>query len=225
MTILSEERPSDSPCVEAITRGRTASDGGTIRPAENRWHMVVTRQGGDVRLLVVGPLTAAGTVVYTADAEILWIRFALGAFMPHLSPHEARDAETALPGAAGRRFWLRGSAWQFPDYENADTFIARLVRDGALLHDPIVGAALRDELPAMPERTVRHRFLHATGLTQGHVRQVERARHAATLLRGGMPILDTVYEAGYYDQPHLTRSLRRWIGHTPAQIARSGEPA
>jgi Transcriptional regulator containing an amidase domain and an AraC-type DNA-binding HTH domain len=33
-----------------------------------------------------------------------------------------------------------------------------------------------------------------------------------------MSILDVVYEAGYYDQPHLTRSLKYFIGQTPAQI-------
>jgi len=29
-----------------------------------------------------------------------------------------------------------------------------------------------------------------------------------------------VFGAGYYDQPHLTRSLRQLIGHTPAEVAR-----
>jgi methylphosphotriester-DNA--protein-cysteine methyltransferase len=50
------------------------------------------------------------------------------------------------------------------------------------------------------------------------VRQIERARYATTLLRQGRAILDVVYEAGYFDQPHLTRSLKRFIGLTPAQL-------
>ena len=33
-----------------------------------------------------------------------------------------------------------------------------------------------------------------------------------------------VDRAGYYDQPHLTRSLKRWIGHTPAQIIAQDQP-
>jgi methylphosphotriester-DNA--protein-cysteine methyltransferase len=41
-----------------------------------------------------------------------------------------------------------------------------------------------------------------------------------TLLRQGASILDTVYQAGYFDQPHLTRALKRFTGQTPAQIAR-----
>ncbi|MCL4303751.1 MAG: hypothetical protein KJ077_49150 [Anaerolineae bacterium] len=31
---------------------------------------------------------------------------------------------------------------------------------------------------------------------------------------------DVVYQAGYADQPHLTRSLKHFVGQTPAQIIR-----
>lgn len=58
------------------------------------------------------------------------------------------------------------------------------------------------------------------GLTQGSIRQIERAQQAAALLERGVPILDAVYETGYANQPHLTRSLKRFYGQTPAQIAR-----
>ncbi len=39
-----------------------------------------------------------------------------------------------------------------------------------------------------------------------------------TLLQQGVSIVDTVDQAGYADQPHLTRSLKRFIGQTPAQL-------
>ena len=68
-------------------------------------------------------------------------------------------------------------------------------------------------------RTVQRRFLQATGLILNDFHQIERARHATSLLKQGLPIIDTVYEAGYFDQPHLTRSLKHFIGLTPAQVA------
>ncbi len=34
----------------------------------------------------------------------------------------------------------------------------------------------------------------------------------------GVSILDTVHQAGYFDQAHLTRSLRRLIGETPMRL-------
>jgi methylphosphotriester-DNA--protein-cysteine methyltransferase len=60
-------------------------------------------------------------------------------------------------------------------------------------------------------------------LTRAYIEQMQRAQRAAALLEQGKPILDTVFEAGYYDQPHLTRSLKQWVGRTPAQIARMAE--
>ena len=224
MSILSQARPSDSPYVDSVAHGRTTGDGSVIRPAESHWHMVVTRLQNDVRVLVVGPWTTAGVVRFTEGTDILWIRFALGVFMPHLPARGFVDAETALPGATSRSFWLHGSAWQFPDHGNAEIFVDRLVRGGTLTHDPLVHTLLRGDPHDLSERTARHRFLRATGVTQGHVQQLERAQRAAALLRGGATILDTVDATGYFDQPHLTRSLRRWVGHTPAQLARGGEP-
>lgn len=220
MGFIFEGRASDSSYIETVTQGYTAGDGLTTRPAEIHWHMVLVRHQGDTQLMVVGPLTTAGIVTYAEGVELLWIKFKLGTFMPHLPTRQRLDNQTALPGAASHSFWLKGAAWQFPDYENVETFVARLVREGALVHDPLVNAALQGESPSVARRTVRHRFLQATGLTQTHIEQVERAQRAATLLQQGIPILDTVEEAGYYDQPHLTRALKRWVGYTPVQIMR-----
>src|SRR5258708_5522059 len=227
MSIISEERKTSSPYIETIMRGRTESDGSVLRAAESHWHMVLRKLGGNVDLLVVGPWASAGVISYTEGAELLWIKFKLGTFLPHLPTRHLLDRETILPGAAGKSFWLDGSAWQFPDYENADTFVDRLFRAGVLACDPVVNAVLQDHqdhLEDMPSRTVRHRFRHATGLTQSHIRQMKRAQHAQALLQQGVSILDTVDEAGYFDQPHLTRSLKQFIGYTPAQIIRLSQP-
>lgn len=217
------ERLSESPFVETITQGRTASAGATIRPAECSWHMVLVRVQGTIQLLVVGALPAAGPVSWGGDAEILWIKFRLGVFMPHLPARNFVDVETPLPGATSRSFWLKSSAWQYPSYDNVETFIDRLVREEVLVRDSVVDAVLQDQRPPVSPRTVRHRFLQATGLTQNEIRQIERAQQAAASLRQGVPILDTVYEFGYFDQPHLTRALKRWVGHTPAQLLGSGQ--
>ena len=224
MTIISEDRLSDSPYVEMVTRGWTVSEGSTIRPAEIHWHMVFVKHPGGVHSLIVGPHSTSGTATWGKGAEILWIKFKLGTFLPHLSARDVRDGEQALPEASGGRFWFKGAVRQFPDFENVEAFINRLVRDGDLACDPVVNAALRDESPGIPSRTIRHRFLRATGQTQNHIRQYERAQRAAALLRQGVPILDTVFAAGYFDQPHLTRALKQFVGHTPAQIIRDSRP-
>lgn len=214
-------RGSHSPFVETVMHGRTLDDDSPVRPAECRWHMVFVRESSRARVVFVGPWTTAGIARYREGAEILWVKFALGAFMPHLPAGRFLDTETLLPGASGRSFWLKGSAWPFPDQGNAETFVERLVRGGVLVRDPLVEDVLRGRPQKLSPRTVRHRFLRATVLTRGRVRQIERAQQAAALLRQGGSIPGAIFEAGYFDQPHLTRSLKQWVGHTPAQVVRS----
>jgi hypothetical protein len=159
---------------------------------------------------------------FPADGEWLGIRFRLGTVMPHLPASTLVDDAVTLPEAGSRSFWLQGSAWQFPDFENADAFVDRLVRDGLLVREPVVAAAMRGGLHDLSLRSVQRRFLQTTGLSQSTVRQIERARQAMALLQQGASILDAVHAAGYYDQPHLTRSLKRFLGQTPAQIVGTG---
>src|SRR6185436_2667846 len=121
--IIHEARLSDSPYVETVIRGYTTGAGSTIRPSEIHWHMVFTRYKGKVMPLVVGPLTSSGVVSWPDAAEVLWIKFKLGTFMPHLPVRNYLDVETPLPDATSNSFWLNSSAWQFPTFENADTFV------------------------------------------------------------------------------------------------------
>lgn len=223
MTLWVKERLSDSPYIETITHGYTQSDGASIRPAASNWHMVFMKHEGETRIVVTGAWTTSGKVTWGEGAELLWLKFKLGTFMPHLPAKTIVDRELALPDASCHSFWLHSSTWQMPTYENADTFVNRLIRDEVILHDSVVDSALKDHPQAIAPRTVRHRFLKATGVTQSHIRQVERAQQAEAMLREGISILDTVYELGYYDQPHLTRALKQWVGYTPAQIARQTE--
>ena len=224
MSIIHKQRVSDSPYVETVTHGWTMSRGTTIRPAECNWHMVFVKEHGHIHSLGVGPLPSAGMVSWGEGAEILWIKFKLGVFMPHLPVRDLLDSEKSLPGAARKSFWLKSKAWELPDFENADTFVNRLVHHEILVLDPIVNAMLQDQLLDVSSRTMRHHFLRATGLTRSRISQMKQAQQATALLQQGVSILDTVHEAGYFDQPHLNRALKQFIGYTPAQIAQSSQP-
>ncbi|MEO0561429.1 MAG: AraC family transcriptional regulator, partial [Chloroflexota bacterium] len=168
--------------------------------------------------LLVGPWSSAGPISFDADAEILWIRFHIGVYMPGRLTRQLLNSETPLPTARRGRVWLASDTWEPPSFDNADDFIGHLSHAGVLTHDDAVCAALRGEPTDLATRTLRHRFLHTTGSSQRHIEQVQRAWWAADLLRAGTPVLDVVAQAGYYDQPHLTRAMRQYIGHTPTQL-------
>ncbi len=219
MAVTSEERLSDSPLVESIWRVHAESDGVDIVSADMSWDMIITRQDGKTNLTVWGPMTKATPIPHTAGSEALGIRFKLGTYMNTLPTYSLPNAGTVLPEANSKSFWLNSSAWELPSYENVETFVNRLARNGLLGLDTVVEAALQGDLPDVSLRSVQRRFLRITGLTQRYIRSIERAQQAASLLNSGKPILDTVYEAGYADQQHLTKSLKRFLGQTPAQIA------
>ena len=219
MDLTCEERPSDSPYVEVIWCSHSEHPGAFISMAEIHCGMVVTKINGKTIVTVRGPEIRATPAYSPEGAEFFGIMFKPGTFMPNLPAKMVMDRhDVNLPEASSKSFWLHGSAWEIPSYENVDTFVDWLVRDGLLVHDPVVGAALQGHPTDMSLRTVQRRLLQATGLTQGDIRQIERARYATTLLKQGISILDTVYEVGYFDQPHLTRSLKNLIGQTPAQL-------
>lgn len=117
-----------------------------------------------------------------------------------------------------RSFRLNGSVWHLPGYDNAEDFVRRMVRAGDLIRDPVVAAAAGGAPADVSERTVQRRFVAATGLTRGAIRQIDRARQAAVLVGEGLPPHDVAYRLGYFDQPHLARSLTRYIGRTATQL-------
>lgn len=219
MWLTIEDRLSDSRLVERVWRSHSQSAGTLLSVAASSFEIVVTRHQGKTLLTVRGPETKATRADYPADAEWLGVRFKVGTFLPGLLPGSLLDRrDVTLPRASTRAFWLNGSAWEYPSFENADVFVSRLVRKGVIARDSVVEAVMHRRPQTLSLRSTQRRFLRATGITYSTWRQIERARHATSLLREGVSILDAVYQAGYFDQPHLTRSLTRRIGQTPAQI-------
>lgn len=219
MDMTCDERPSDSPLVQRVWHSYSERAVAFTSIASPHWEMVISRYQGKTLFTVRGPETRPTPAYGFADAEFFGIQFKPGTLMPAIPPSRVMDrCDVNLPPAGSQSFWLNGSAWQYPTPENADTFVDRLVREGLLIQEPLVGAVLHGQVAPVSLRTVQRRFLQATGLTHGKLMQIERARRALTLLRQGVSILDTVDQAGYADQPHLTRALKHWIGLTPAQI-------
>ena len=186
--------------------------------------MVVTRLDGRVSLTVRGPETRATMADCPAQGEWFGVLFKLGTFMPLMRSGDLCDRnDVTLPNATSRSFWLNGSAWDFPSFENVETFVRQLARRGLIQTDRTVEGAIRGELQEITTRTEQRRLLQTTGLTRGAIHQIERARRATRLLRQGWPILDVMHETGYYDQAHLTRSLQRFIGQSPGRVAQGRE--
>lgn len=216
------DRPSDSPFVERVWCCHSEGGGRFLSVASTHWEFVVTRLAGRTVITLRGPETQPREVDCPPNGEWFAIRFKAGTFMPALPVSRLLNgSDINLPGAMRSRFRLDGSAWEIPNFDNAEVFVDRLVRRGLLVRDASVAAALAGDADALNARTAQRHFLLATGMSQAAMRQIERARHATLLLRDGLPPGEAAAEAGYFDQAHLTRSLRRFVGLTPGGIVRN----
>lgn len=221
MFLTFEDRPADSPLIERVWRCHSSGGGLFSSMAESNLELVVTQLAGLTRVTLRGPVTRAATVACPPEGQWFAIRFRPGAYLPSFptaSLLNHNDADFPLCGRG--RFWFEGAAWEIPNFDNAEVFVRRLARRGIVAHDFAVGAAVAGDPQALTLRSVQRHFQRVTGMTQARFRQIERARHAVQLLSSGVSILDTVHNAGYFDQAHLARSVKYFIGQTPGEIAR-----
>jgi hypothetical protein len=182
------------------------------------WGLVFFEREGHAYATVSGPETASGTAPVPEGVSFVGIEFAVGTSLRVLPTPTLVGGGVELPDTTRRTFRLDGARWETPGPDDAEALVGRLVRAGAVVRDPLVTAVRRGERPAVTERTVERRFRAATGLTQGAVRQIERARLAARALAGGVPVADVVTGLEFFDEPHLARSLRRYVGRTAGEL-------
>lgn len=218
MIVDLDTRLSDLPFVHSVYEARSVGGGSFMSNATTQWEMVITKQVGKITLSLRGPETQASPAPIPEDAEFLGIIFKHGTFMPNLPGYKLVDEEIHLSETGKNSFQLFGDTWQFPNFENIDTFVGRLIRKDLVAHDQLVADVLRGKEYDLSLRSIQRRFLHVTGLTYKAILQVERAREAVELLKSGVPILEATYQTGYFDQAHLTNSLRRYYGQTPKEI-------
>jgi AraC-like DNA-binding protein len=219
--VFDRDRPSESPFIERVWSCHSERAGPFSSVASPHCEMVFTRLRGRISVTVRGPETRARQVECPADGEWLAIRFRAGTFirsLPALQLIDGTDAQ--LPQASRNSFWLQGERWEYPGFENAEAFVAKLARADVIAHDSAVAAALNGDAQALSQRSIQRRFLSVCGVSFTALRQIERARRAARLLTNGLPIVDVLHETGFYDQAHLTRSMQRYVGATPAAVLR-----
>ncbi len=217
-----DEWGSDSGFVEKAWTSRSEPEPAFISIAVSRWQIVVTTQRDVTQLTVRGPETRATVTPIPADAEFFGIVFSLGTFMPAVPLAGLVDRAVTLPAATPSSVWFDGSRCEIPTPGNADVFVDRLVSQGLVVRDPVVAESFQADVDGVSTRTLQRRVARATGLTRSTIRQIARAKKAVEALGGGLSPQDAATLLGYADQAHLTRSLKRFIGQTPAQVVNHG---
>src|SRR5688572_10356262 len=137
------DRPSDSPFIERVWSCHSESGGRFLAVASSHWEFVVSRVAGQTTFTLHGPETQPREVECPPEGEWFAIRFKAGTYMPGLPVGNLLDGQDVnLPGAWRGRFRLEGAAWEIPDFENAETFVAQLARRGIITRDAANAASV-----------------------------------------------------------------------------------
>ncbi|GAA2044296.1 helix-turn-helix transcriptional regulator [Catenulispora yoronensis] len=208
---------------------------------------------GEVQL--VGPDRAAWLAPLPAGAAIAGLRLRPGSaplLLGRMPADEVRDlrvplAEVAAEAASGggnltalaEQLAASGSARQAAGI--LDEYVAALAH--RYQADEAVARAIselsRTKIPAVPdlaehaglsERQLRRRFTSAVGYAPKTLHAVLRFQYALRLGRtSDGRLAEVAHEAGYADQAHFTREVRRLAGTTPGVLLgtdrRPGTPA
>jgi AraC-like DNA-binding protein len=214
-----ELRSSDSSFIAHVWRSHSEAAGQFISMADIHCGIVVSNLSGKLWVTFRGPETAWSPAVVLQDAEWLGIVLRPGVYLSVMPPAWVMDRrDLTFPGSRRRGFAFAGMSVEVPGFSNAEDLVRRLFREGLLSYDPLVAAVLQKRTVDMSERNTQRRFRHATGLVPTTALQIERARRAARLLKNGRSVTDVAFTVGYYDQPHMTRSFKRFIGVSPARL-------
>jgi hypothetical protein len=221
MLLQFEDRESRSPFVERVWRCQSQAGGFFLSMAEGNIELVVTRLPDFTAVTLRGPVSKGTLVECPPHGSWFAIRFRLGTYLPAVPTASLVDHQNMnLPVLGGGRFWFSNLSWEIPTYENAEHFVARLAVAGVIARSHATDAAAEGDVEWMSRRSLQRHFRRVTGMTLMSYHQIQRARFAARLLLSGRSILDATSEAGYFDQAHLTRSMRQLIGATPARLSR-----
>jgi AraC-like DNA-binding protein len=140
------------------------------------------------------------------------------------APGETLEAESRLALVAERlRMHLSGGPVAERRVEGA-----RLATDLRELLDERVESGVRlEDAAALFETSATHlvrSFTAAYGLPPHAYLTGRRIEEARRLLLAGLPPSQVATTAGFYDQAHLNRHFRRYLGTTPARFARHPTP-
>lgn len=226
-----------------LVGAHTTLFGGTAPAASGEhatpvWKIVIPLAGAIEWQVGHRPARQAAGVVYPpqlahrARSSAGYLALHLDAW--HLGLGPARHGAVPLDPATARRLRALWSAVDIEELDEAarDTVIHLRRRDllaPAMPIDPRVAAAL----DTLPDAERVQELAGEVGLSPSRLRALVRDLTGAPLVRLRMwqrlrtsvagladnPIATAAVDAGFADQPHLTRTATRLIGHTPADLA------
>lgn len=219
MSQIHVSRKSAHPFVDTIWRSRNLSDGVYSATPDGSWDFIVLiDQKGNKQMMVTGQATKPAKIPYQAGTSSVVISFAPGVYIPSYPAKQLLDSFEILPSHNNQHFLLVGYEFVFPTFENAEQLIEEMVELNILKSNSVVDGAVQGAPKATSDRSKQRHFASTTGLSEKYLEQIKRAQHAAKLLQQGKKPIDAAIEAGYSDQSHLAKSLKKIMDTKPSDV-------
>lgn len=74
------------------------------------------------------------------------------------------------------------------------------------------------KLHNISEKTLQRLFNHYVGISPKKYSDILSINHSIRLFKTNKDLLDITYEAGFYDQSHFIRTMKKYTGYTPAEL-------
>ena len=214
------QREADSPFVEQVTEVAYEEQTREWATPDGRWDIVVFKRRGVTTVLQTGAILRPVLLENAPGDTFLAISFKPGVFAPRTPGNEMIDRAVWRPVVSARSFAMETETLEIPTFDNVEQFVQRIARRDLIVRDELVDSVVRGQPRAATARSMQRHFLSAVGMTPKQFAQIQRACHAVELLRRGMTPAAVAAEAGYADQPHLTRALKAIMGQTPGELVR-----
>ncbi|WP_149814474.1 helix-turn-helix domain-containing protein [Serinicoccus marinus] len=213
---------SASPLVSVLWWVEVEEDATYTDAANEFWGIAFSRRHGhtDVVATLIGPSTQPRTLDLRAGERGWGVELPAHVFLRHVPKlsllGEMRDlpCDGAFVEIGGVRLPVPGYA----DTRALEEMVTLLHRQGVLVTDEAIAAALAGDAPAYSDRQLRRRSSAAAGMGPKQLQQLARVRAAYRLLHAGRTLAEAAVEAGYSDQAHMTRGMRAVAGTSPARI-------
>lgn len=213
-----EERHPDSADVECVWQARATRDERYLTPAVEYWDLWFARQpDGEQAAGLAGPALGHRWISSTVGEHSWGVQLKAHVVVPGVSKRLLLGGEQRLT-VEDQHVTIGRHRVAFPEYDELEAFVDRLLELGLLHSDDVVRRVLSGEDTGYSERHRQRRVRAATGLTGKQIAQLARAREAFEMLLRGVAPAECAARCGFADQAHLTRSLSAFHGQTPARI-------
>lgn len=219
MSQIHRRRSSDSPYIDTIWATQNISDGIYSATPDGSWDIIVLIQpDGSRSVMLAGQATEPVDVPYNGGTSSVVISFAAGAFLPAYPGKKMLNLTELLPCPDADHFSLAGHVFDIPTFETAEALVRTMVEQGVLRMDAVVAAILSGDTKALSDRVKQRHFLAVTGLTRKSLEQIHRAQEAVRQLQAGKKPIDVAADAGFSDQAHLAKSLKKIMHKNPSNV-------